>query len=269
MRQATARAWARAARSLELSWTTWSETELGIYGARSRRPCSTTPGETSQTSAAPRRAPEHSSRRSIFSPFSHTRRAPVLPVLPPTPSTPSLQIRVYPLHKMPYGDLPVDVDDGVMFCTYQSLISRNKQAESRLDQLVAWAAAATEDDDPASFDGVLVFDEAHRETPTLARSPSTPAPYTHARHGRAPSPRRRRRRQEPRPGEGLALRQRLEDRRGSHVDPAPAAQRAGAVRVGDRRRRDARPRLHVPARAVGRAVWRRFPRLPHVRIDHL
>jgi hypothetical protein len=33
--------------------------------------------------------------------------------------------------------------------------------ESRLDQLVAWAAAAT-DDEAEAFDGCLVFDEAHR-----------------------------------------------------------------------------------------------------------
>ena len=42
-------------------------------------------------------------------------------------------VPVYPLHKMPYGELPSDVEDGVMFCTYQSLIARNKQNESRLD----------------------------------------------------------------------------------------------------------------------------------------
>ena len=40
----------------------------------------------------------------------------------------------------PYGELPADVGDGVMFCTYQSLIARNKANETRLDQLVAWCA---------------------------------------------------------------------------------------------------------------------------------
>lgn len=28
-------------------------------------------------------------------------------------------VSLYALHKMPYGELPLDVDDGVMFCTYQ------------------------------------------------------------------------------------------------------------------------------------------------------
>lgn len=72
-----------------------------------------------------------------------------------------MQISVHPLHKLPYGELPAEVEEGVMFCTYQSLIAKNKLSESRLEQLVAWAARAT-DDDPESFDGCLVFDEAHR-----------------------------------------------------------------------------------------------------------
>ena len=36
-------------------------------------------------------------------------------------------VPIHPLHKQPYGELPVDVEDGVMFCTYQSLIAKNKQ----------------------------------------------------------------------------------------------------------------------------------------------
>ena len=64
------------------------------------------------------------------------------------------------------GELPADVDDGVMFCTYQSLIAKNKQSEARLDQIVTWAAAATSGNGngngPEAFDGCLVFDEAHR-----------------------------------------------------------------------------------------------------------
>jgi len=69
-------------------------------------------------------------------------------------------INVYPLHKLPYGQLdPAEVGDGVMFCTYQSLIAQNKHSERRIDQLVTWAAASG---DPARFEGCICFDEAHR-----------------------------------------------------------------------------------------------------------
>ena len=44
-------------------------------------------------------------------------------------------VKLYPLHKMPYCELPDEVEDGVMFCTYQSLIAKNKQSESRIDQI--------------------------------------------------------------------------------------------------------------------------------------
>ena len=71
-------------------------------------------------------------------------------------------VNVYPLHKLGYGELEEDIVDGVMFCTYQSLISKNKHGESRIDQIVDWAAEATPDNDPEQFDGCLCFDEAHR-----------------------------------------------------------------------------------------------------------
>jgi len=70
-------------------------------------------------------------------------------------------VKLYPLHKMPYGELPHEVEDGVMFCTYQSLIAQNKQNERRIDQIIAWAAQSSRGD-PEAFDGCLVFDEAHR-----------------------------------------------------------------------------------------------------------
>ena len=70
-------------------------------------------------------------------------------------------VKLYPLHKMPYGELPHEVEDGVMFCTYQSLIAQNKQNERRIDQIIAWAAQSARGD-PEAFDGVLVFDESHR-----------------------------------------------------------------------------------------------------------
>lgn len=69
---------------------------------------------------------------------------------------------MHPLFDLPYGELPDHVEDGVMFTTYQSLIAKsNKTDQSRLDQLVAWAADAYNGDERA-FDGCLVFDEAHR-----------------------------------------------------------------------------------------------------------
>ena len=46
-------------------------------------------------------------------------------------------MKLYPLHKMPYGELPLEVEDGVMFCTYQSLIAQNKSSERRIDQIIA------------------------------------------------------------------------------------------------------------------------------------
>jgi hypothetical protein len=47
-------------------------------------------------------------------------------------------VPLHPLHKLAYGEVPDS--DGVMICTYQSLIAENRQKESRLDQLVSWAA---------------------------------------------------------------------------------------------------------------------------------
>ena len=47
---------------------------------------------------------------------------------------------------MPYGELPDEVEDGVMFCTYQSLIAQNKQNERRIDQIVQWAAGGPGDE---------------------------------------------------------------------------------------------------------------------------
>ncbi len=74
-------------------------------------------------------------------------------------------VPIHPLHRQPYGELPAGVGDGIMFVTYQSLIAQNKKNERRLDQLVAWACGSDmceEDEDEAPFEGVLVFDEAHR-----------------------------------------------------------------------------------------------------------
>ena len=71
-------------------------------------------------------------------------------------------VACYPLHKLPYGEAgSVDLEDGVLFCTYSSLISQNKQKERRIDQIVQWAGEMV-GGLPEEFDGVLAFDEAHR-----------------------------------------------------------------------------------------------------------
>ena len=54
--------------------------------------------------------------------------------------TPPLLSPLRARQQMPYGELPPEVEDGVMFCTYQSLIAENKQKNRRIDQIVAWAA---------------------------------------------------------------------------------------------------------------------------------
>ncbi|KAL1504501.1 hypothetical protein AB1Y20_010904 [Prymnesium parvum] len=71
-------------------------------------------------------------------------------------------INCYPLHKMPYGDLPLEVEDGVIFCTYPSLIAQSRDGQTRMNQLIAWAAQAVDGGDEQEFDGCLVFDESHR-----------------------------------------------------------------------------------------------------------
>eukprot|EP00966_Prymnesium_polylepis_P320671 7377044-Prymnesium_polylepis.1 len=55
-----------------------------------------------------------------------------------------------------------------MFCTYSSLIAKNKGGGSRLKQLIAWAADGAVDADGVdeTFDGCLVFDEAHKAKST-------------------------------------------------------------------------------------------------------
>lgn len=49
-------------------------------------------------------------------------------------------------------DGEIDFGDGVVFCTYRSLIARSKSGKRRIDQLVRWLGG----------DGVVVFDEGHK-----------------------------------------------------------------------------------------------------------
>lgn len=46
----------------------------------------------------------------------------------------------------------IDFGDGVVFCTYRSLIARSKSGKRRIDQLIRWLGS----------DGVVIFDEGHK-----------------------------------------------------------------------------------------------------------
>ena len=70
-------------------------------------------------------------------------------------------ISVHPLNKMKYAKISAAVNgsvtEGVIFCTYSSLISKSHssgQCRTRLAQMVQWCGG--------DFDGVIVFDECHR-----------------------------------------------------------------------------------------------------------
>ena len=53
------------------------------------------------------------------------------------------------LGKLQYGDLNEKYPEGVMFATYQTLISKNKQKQTRLDQLIEWCGGE-------DFDGLIM-----------------------------------------------------------------------------------------------------------------
>ena len=46
----------------------------------------------------------------------------------------------------------IDFGDGVVFCTYRSLIARSKTGKRRIDQLIRWLGS----------NGVVIFDEGHK-----------------------------------------------------------------------------------------------------------
>ncbi|KAL7542501.1 hypothetical protein ACHAXR_011829 [Thalassiosira sp. AJA248-18] len=62
--------------------------------------------------------------------------------------------RCYNLGKLPYGTLD-KYDEGVMFATYQTLISKNREKVTRLDELVEWCGGE-------EFDGLIMLDECHK-----------------------------------------------------------------------------------------------------------
>ena len=63
--------------------------------------------------------------------------------------------KCYNLAKAPYGSLDEKYEDGVMFATYQTLIAKNRQKQTRLDQLVEWCGGE-------EFDGLIMLDECHK-----------------------------------------------------------------------------------------------------------
>ncbi len=49
-------------------------------------------------------------------------------------------------------DGEIELGDGIVFCTYRSLIARSKSGNRRIDQLIRWLGS----------DGVVIFDEGHK-----------------------------------------------------------------------------------------------------------
>ena len=57
---------------------------------------------------------------------------------------------------------PVPNSCGILFCTYAALRSRSKDGKhSRLQQILDWLAGGKSNQARATFDGVIIFDEAH------------------------------------------------------------------------------------------------------------
>ena len=68
---------------------------------------------------------------------------------------------VIPLGKFRQG-AEIPMHEGILFATYATLRSPARQGKpSRLDQIVAWLAGSLDEDDRHSFDGAILFDEAH------------------------------------------------------------------------------------------------------------
>ena len=68
---------------------------------------------------------------------------------------------VVPLGNFRQGD-EIPISTGILFTTYATLRSPSRQGRpSRLDQIVGWLAGGPDEDDRHSFDGAIVFDEAH------------------------------------------------------------------------------------------------------------
>ena len=69
--------------------------------------------------------------------------------------------QIIDLAKIRQGD-PIPHDEGILFATYATLRSPARgEKPSRLHQIVEWLAGSLDPEDCASFEGCIVFDEAH------------------------------------------------------------------------------------------------------------
>jgi hypothetical protein len=63
---------------------------------------------------------------------------------------------------LPPGRTPIRLDEGILFATYATLRSAEREGRaSRLDQVLAWLSSEPGSEAPSTFDGVIVFDESH------------------------------------------------------------------------------------------------------------
>ena len=68
---------------------------------------------------------------------------------------------VIPLGRFRQGDV-IPYDEGILFATYSTLRSPARMDKpSRLDQVVQWLAGSLDEESRHSFDGLVIFDEAH------------------------------------------------------------------------------------------------------------
>ncbi len=68
---------------------------------------------------------------------------------------------VIPLGKFRQG-AEIPLTEGILFATYATLRSPARQGKpSRLDQIVAWLAGSLDEDDRHTYQGCILFDEAH------------------------------------------------------------------------------------------------------------
>lgn len=63
-----------------------------------------------------------------------------------------IAIDIQPLDAFPFG-APIAMESGILFLTFATLRSQRDDAQSRLDQILAWLGDA--------FDGIIALDEAH------------------------------------------------------------------------------------------------------------
>jgi predicted RNA methylase len=71
------------------------------------------------------------------------------------------RLLIQPLSRFRQG-VPIKLSEGILFCTYATLRSAERDGKaSRLQQIIEWLGGDPGSRAGASFDGVIVFDEAH------------------------------------------------------------------------------------------------------------